>query len=487
MKPAAAAWFMAVAVLLAAAAAAVAKSAASRPALLLQRTVPLPASSLETLQNLDKKRFASRTSVPDFDLVGMPGLYYTLVTLGNPPKNYSVQFDTGSDIMWVTCSPCPDCPTPGRIYDTLEVYNPNNSSTSSNISCSDDMCKHAIKSKNSICQASDTPNNQCGYWQEYADGTTTGGYYVSDIMHFDTVMGNGSEGATVSSASVVFGCSDSQSGALQQDGIMGFGKAAPSVMLQLSSQGVSPKAFSHCLTSSGDGGGILVLGEVVEPGFLFTPLVSSRPGYNVNMKSISVNGQNVPIDSSLFTTSKTQETFVDSGTSLAYLPDGVYDPVIRAIIDAAPSSVNYCVISGNECFIFWKSNVSEFPTVALYFEGGVPLRVGPANYLVPKALSDLPDNEVIFCIGFQSSKMFKGSEHATILGDLVLRDRIFTYNLEKMRLGWIDYNCSLMNKTTVVVASESLRSHTPSYFGLIIAIGVALINTNIIALLWLDS
>lgn len=85
------------------------------------------------------------------------------------------------------------------------MYNPNNSSTSSNISCSDDMCKHAIKSKNSICQASDTPNNQCGYWQEYADGTTTGGYYVSDIMHFDTFMGNGSEGASVSSASVVFG------------------------------------------------------------------------------------------------------------------------------------------------------------------------------------------------------------------------------------------------------------------------------------------
>lgn len=57
---------------------------------------------------------------------------------------------------------------------------------------------------------------------------------------------------------------------------MGFGKAAPSIMLQLSSQEVSPKAFSHCLTSSDDGGGILVLGEVVEQGFVFTPLVSSR-------------------------------------------------------------------------------------------------------------------------------------------------------------------------------------------------------------------
>ena len=49
------------------------------------------------------------------------------------------------------------------------------------------------------------------------------------------------------------------------------------------------------------------------------------------MKSTSVNGQNVPIDSSLFATSKTQGTFADSGTSLAYLPDGVYDPIINAV------------------------------------------------------------------------------------------------------------------------------------------------------------
>ncbi|KAI4986612.1 hypothetical protein ZWY2020_019242 [Hordeum vulgare] len=487
MKPAAAAGFVAVTALLAAAVAPVAKSAASTPALTLRRTLPLPASSLEHLQELDKERFASKRAVPYFHVEGMPGVYYTLVTLGNPPKNYSVQFDTGSDIMWVTCSPCPDCPTPGRIYDTFEVYNPNNSSTSSNISCSDDMCKHAIKSKNSVCQASDTPNNQCGYWVAYADGTTTGGYYVSDIMHFNTVMGNGSQGATVSSASVVFGCSDSQSGALQQDGIMGFGKNAPSIMLQLNSQGVSPKAFSHCLTSLDDGGGILVLGEVIEPGFVFTPLVSSQPGYNVNTKSISVNGQNVPIDSSRFTTSKRQGTLVDSGTSLAYLPDGVYDPVISAIINAAPLSMNYTVILGNQCFICWKSNISEFPVVTLYFEGGAPLAVEPANYLVSLGGSHLPDNIIVLCIGFQSSKRFKGYEHATILGDIVLRDKVFAYNLEKMRMGWVDYNCSLLNMTTLVVASQSLRSHTPSYWGVMISIGVAFINTNIIAQQRLDN
>lgn len=85
------------------------------------------------------------------------------------------------------------------------MYSPNNSSTSSNISCSDDICKDALKTGHSVCQASDTPSNQCGYSQAYADGTIMEGYYVSHVMRFDTVMENKNESATVSSASVIFG------------------------------------------------------------------------------------------------------------------------------------------------------------------------------------------------------------------------------------------------------------------------------------------
>ena len=38
-------------------------------------------------------------------------LYFTHVKLGNPAKEFFVQIDTGSDILWVTCSPCTGCPT----------------------------------------------------------------------------------------------------------------------------------------------------------------------------------------------------------------------------------------------------------------------------------------------------------------------------------------------------------------------------------------
>lgn len=56
-----------------------------------------------------------------------------------------------------------------------------------------------------------------------------------------------------------------------------------------------------------------------------------RPHYNLNLQSISVNGQTLPIDPSVFTTSGRQGTIVDSGTTLGYLTDEAYDPFIGAV------------------------------------------------------------------------------------------------------------------------------------------------------------
>lgn len=76
-------------------------------------------------------------------------------------------------------------------------------------------------------------------------------------------------------------CSTSQSGDLTKtdkavDGIFGFGQGDQSVISQLSSRGITPKVFSHCLKGDGNGGGILVLGEILEPGIVYSPLVPSQ-------------------------------------------------------------------------------------------------------------------------------------------------------------------------------------------------------------------
>lgn len=56
-----------------------------------------------------------------------------------------------------------------------------------------------------------------------------------------------------------------------------------------------------------------------------------RPHYNLNLQSISVNGQILQIDPSVFATSSNRGTIVDSGTTLAYLASEAYDPFISAV------------------------------------------------------------------------------------------------------------------------------------------------------------
>jgi Xylanase inhibitor C-terminal len=51
----------------------------------------------------------------------------------------------------------------------------------------------------------------------------------------------------------------------------------------------------------------------------------------LNLEGIAVNGQVLAIDSSVFTTSTTQGTIVDSGTTLAYLAEQAFDPFVNAV------------------------------------------------------------------------------------------------------------------------------------------------------------
>lgn len=160
-------------------------------------------------------------------------LYFTRVQLGSPPKEFYVQIDTGSDVLWVGCSSCDGCPkssglrvsplflkysfsvftkqidhfivcfhfhTPSFPQIELEPFDPSSSSTASLISCSDDRCALGAQSSDSDCSSE---NNQCIYSFQYGDGSSASGFYVSDIIHLDTIVRNAPTSNT--SANVVFG------------------------------------------------------------------------------------------------------------------------------------------------------------------------------------------------------------------------------------------------------------------------------------------
>ncbi|OAY38123.1 aspartic proteinase 36 isoform X1 [Manihot esculenta] len=427
--------------------------------LTLERGIP-PSHRLELNQLRMRDGFRHRRilqsagGVVDFPVQGtfnpfLVGLYYTKVQLGSPPKDFYVQIDTGSDVLWVSCSSCNGCPVTSGLQIPLNFFDPGSSSTASLVSCSDQRCTVGIQSSDSLCASQ---SNQCGYTFQYGDGSGTSGYYVADLLHFDTVLGGSV--TNNSSASVVFGCSTLQTGDLTKseraiDGIFGFGQQEMSAISQLASQGITPKVFSHCLKGDDAGGGILVLGEIVEPNIVYTPLVPSQPHYNLNLQSISVNGQTLAIDPSVFVTSSNQGTIVDSGTTLAYLAEAAYDPFVNAITSIASQNARTYLSKGNQCYLVTTSINDVFPKVSFNFGGAASMILNPQDYLLQQ---NSVGGAAVWCIGFQKTP----GQEITILGDLVLKDKIFVYDIANQRLGWTNYDCSMsVNVSTTTNTGKS--------------------------------
>ncbi|KAF3494500.1 hypothetical protein DY000_02058052 [Brassica cretica] len=315
----------------------------------------------------------------------------------------------------------------------LSFFDPGASSSASMVSCSDRRCYSNFQTESGC-----SPNNLCSYSFKYGDGSGTSGYYISDFMSFDTVIT--STLAINSSAPFVFGCSNLQTGDLQRprravDGIFGLGQGRLSVISQLATQGLAPRVFSHCLKGDKSGGGVMVLGQIKRPDTVYTPLVPSQPHYNVNLQSIAVNNQILPIDPSVFTIATGDGTIIDTGTTLAYLPDEAYVPFVQAISSAVSQYGRAVTYESYQCFDITSGAVDVFPEVSLNFAGGASMVLTPRGYLQMFSSS----GSSIWCIGFQRMS----HRRITILGDLVLKDKVVVYDLVRQRIGWAEYDCSL--------------------------------------------
>ncbi|WOK97667.1 aspartic proteinase-like protein 2 [Canna indica] len=132
--------------------------------LMLERVVPARGVHLELLRARDHAghgRFlmgstsllvTATAGVVDFPVDGAANpstidLYFTRVKLGNPAKEFFVQINIGSDILWLTCNSCTGCPTSSGLNIPLEFFDLDKSSTSTRISCFDDRCSYAVQTE----------------------------------------------------------------------------------------------------------------------------------------------------------------------------------------------------------------------------------------------------------------------------------------------------------------------------------------------------
>ncbi|KAB2613268.1 hypothetical protein D8674_035584 [Pyrus ussuriensis x Pyrus communis] len=361
---------------------------------------------------------------------GKSQMYFTKLELGSPPREFEVLFDTGSDLSWVACSFCADCPRSSGLRIPINFYDITSSQTAELVSCS----HHKCNGLGATC----SKTNQCNYHVKYGDGDEVDGYYVSDVIHFDMLTSQFN-----SSEFIVFGCTENMSGLLTTNnlafsGIVGFGPGQLSVLSQLSSRASTPKVFSHCLRGDRGAGGVLALGEVIEPRIIYTPLIGSRH-YNVELESISVDGKVLPVDRKTF-----RDVLVDSGTTLAYLPEVALTAFITAVNIAIPKSVTTGIGAGRQIYEVpsFISMANAFPPVSLNFPGGVSMLL--QEYLLNtsfffKFYLPTPANGVTtWEIAFQKSQ-----GPVTIFGDIILKDKIIEYDLARQRLGWPTRDCTL--------------------------------------------
>ncbi|KAH9734610.1 eukaryotic aspartyl protease family protein [Citrus sinensis] len=294
------------------------------------------------------------------------------------------------------------------------------SSTARIVSCSDPLCASEIQTTATQCPSG---SNQCSYSFEYGDGSGTSGSYIYDTLYFDAILGESL--IANSTALIVFGCSTYQTGDLSKtdkaiDGIFGFGQGDLSVISQLASRGITPRVFSHCLKGQGNGGENLNSSNAKVNSSLranislvltadMMGIMLLGPHYNLNLHGITVNGQLLSIDPSAFAASNNRETIVDSGTTLTYLVEEAFDPFVSAITATVSQSVTPTMSKGKQCYLV-------------------------SNRFILR----LHDGAAMWCIGFE-----KSPGGVSILGDLVLKDKIFVYDLARQRVGWANYDLNV--------------------------------------------
>ncbi|KAJ6697064.1 hypothetical protein OIU85_003428 [Salix viminalis] len=341
----------------------------------------------------DARRHSRLLSSVDLPLGGNghpaeTGLYFAKIGLGHPSKDYYVQVDTGSDILWVNCIGCDKCPTKSDLGIKLTL--------------------------------------------------STAGYFVRDTVQFERVTGN--HQTALSNGTITFGCGAQQSGGLGTsgealDGILGFGQANSSMISQLASAGKVKRAFAHCLDNV-NGGGIFAIGELVSPKVNTTPMVPNQAHYNVYMKEIEVGGTVLELPTDVFDSGDRRGTIIDSGTTLAYLPEVVYDSMMNEIRSQQPGLSLHTVEEQFICFKY-SGNVDDgFPVIKFHFQDSLTLTVYPHDYL-------FQISEDIWCFGWQNGGMqSKDGRDMTLLGDLVLSNKLVLYDIENQAIGWTEYNCS---------------------------------------------
>ncbi|XP_052195250.1 aspartic proteinase Asp1 [Diospyros lotus] len=369
-----------------------------------------------------------RSSVvfPIYGNVYPDGFYYVQLDVGQPPKPYFLDPDTGSDLTWLQCdAPCVRC-TKGA----HPLYRP----SKDRVACRDPLCASLHSSPDYQC---DDPL-QCDYEVEYADGGSSLGVLVND-----SVFLNLTSGVRVSSR-LAIGCGYDQIPAASSypplDGVLGLGRGNSSIVSQLSNQGTVRNVVGHCL--SGRGGGFLFFGEGVYDSsrVVWTSMSRDYPKhYSAGFAELTLGGKATGVKKLLVD--------FDSGSSYTYLNSQAYQTFIsllRKELSGKPLKEAVDDQTLPEC---WKGKkpFKSIHDVRKYFK---PLALSFSNGLRSRSRFELPPESYLIispkgnvCLGILNGTEV-GLQNHNIIGDISMQDKMVIYDNEKQLIGWASASCN---------------------------------------------
>uniref|UniRef100_A0A0E0KCZ7 Peptidase A1 domain-containing protein n=1 Tax=Oryza punctata TaxID=4537 RepID=A0A0E0KCZ7_ORYPU len=387
---------------------------------------------MQSMALRSKARAARRLSSPASAPVspggfadGLPTFseYLVHLAIGTPPQPVQLTLDTGSDLIWTQCLPCPTC-----FDQVLPYFDTSASSTFSLPSCGSTLCQGLPVA--SCGNPKFWPNQTCVYTYAYGDKSVTTGLLEVDQFTF---------GAGASVPGVAFGCGLFNSGVFKSNetGIAGFGRGPLSLPSQL-----KVGNFSHCFTAVNGLKPSTVLLDL--PADLYkngrgavqtTPLIKNpvHPTfYYLSLKGITVGSTRLPMPESEFALKNgTGGTIIDSGTAITSLPTRVY----RLVRDAFAAQVKLPVVPGNTtdpyfCFLAPLRAKPDMPKLVLLFEG---------------ATMDLPRENYVFEVEDAGSSVvclaiIEGGEVTTI-GNFQQQNMHVLYDLQNSKLSFVPARC----------------------------------------------
>ncbi|KQJ95841.1 aspartyl protease family protein At5g10770 [Brachypodium distachyon] len=390
----------------------------------LQLRKPKPASSTTTTQ-----ASAAAAEVPLGSGIRYQTLNYvtTIALGGGGAKNLTVIVDTGSDLTWVQCEPCPG----SSCYAQRDpLFDPAASPTFAAVPCGSPACAASLKdatgAPGSCARSAGNSEQRCYYALSYGDGSFSRGVLAQDTLGL---------GTTTKLDGFVFGCGLSNRGLFGGTaGLMGLGRTDLSLVSQTAARfgGV----FSYCLPATTTSTGSLSLGPGPSssfPNMAYTRMIADPtqpPFYFINITGAAVGG-GAALTAPGFGAGN---VLVDSGTVITRLAPSVYKAVRAEFARRFeyPAAPGFSILDA--CYDLTGRDEVNVPLLTLTLEGGAQVTVDAAGmlFVVRKDGSQV-------CLAMASLPY---EDQTPIIGNYQQRNKRVVYDTVGSRLGFADEDCT---------------------------------------------